>query len=242
MSLSTKKPQPPATGKPAAAPSKGQRKQSVGTQALEPAATPMPADGVASTSALMLKAFSSSAGSSTAAAAATPPAYYVAPEVMRLALQFARRTVLGSTERAVQMLATFRFLVDRVYHAPSNVAINRHLDAWLRPQIAYLVAARPLSVSMGHAIRFLKLKISQLPPDVTEDAAKRTVVAALDAFVRERFSVPRDLIIATGVQKIKPGDVILTYSRYCIHTHGSVDRRWWRLSYWRRTLARSAFA
>jgi translation initiation factor eIF-2B subunit delta len=150
---------------------------------------------------------------------------------MRLALQFGRRRILGSTERCQAMLRTFRRVIEQDYHAPPSshpshgqpsqpshaihhsLAINRHMDQWLRPQIAYLVQARPLSVSMGHAIRALKLRISQLAPDVSEEDAKRAVIDAIDAFQRERFTVPRDLIVHFGVQKVKPQDVIVTFAR-----------------------------
>lgn len=38
----------------------------------------------------------------------------------------------------------------------------------LSPQISYLVSARPMSVSMGNAIRYLKFEISVLGIDLPE--------------------------------------------------------------------------
>jgi translation initiation factor eIF-2B subunit delta len=137
---------------------------------------------------------------------------YIHPKILRLALRFGRRHLLGSTDRCLEMLRTFRMVIED-YQAPMNVVIGRHLDAWIRPQIAYLVAARQLAVPMGHAIRFLKLKISELSPDVNEEEAKKILIEAIDSFVRNRFILPKDYIVATGLQKIKPNDVIITFAR-----------------------------
>lgn len=134
------------------------------------------------------------------------------PEILRLALRFGRKQLLGSTDRCLAMLSAFR-LVIQSYHAPANVVISRHLDAWFRPQIAYLVSARQLAVPMGHAIRFLKLKISQLSPECTEEEAKSSLVEAIDGFVKDRYQSPRNYIVETGLKKIKPNDVIITFAR-----------------------------
>lgn len=62
---------------------------------------------------------------------------------------------------------------------PVNNILSRHLDSYLKPHINYLVTCRPLAVSMGNAIRYLKCAIADLPPDVPEDDAK----AALDEMI-----------------------------------------------------------
>lgn len=135
------------------------------------------------------------------------------PEILRLALRFGRKQLLGSTDRCLEMLRAFR-LVIQGYHAPANIVISRHLDTWFRPQIAYLVSARQLAVPMGHAIRFLKLKISQLSPECTEEEAKSSLLESIDGFVRDRYISPRNYIVETGLKKIKPNDVIITFARY----------------------------
>lgn len=101
----------------------------------------------------------------------------------------------------------------RDYQAPSDQAISRHLEAHLRPLIAFLVQARPLAISMGHAIRHLKLKISTLPPDTTDSEARDFMIAVIDNYLRNRIDLSDQLIAQHGCTKIlDEGDVILTFA------------------------------
>ena len=54
------------------------------------------------------------------------------------------------------------------YTTPSHSTISRHLMTHLSPQITHLVSARPMSVTMGNAIRELKLEISGIDIDMIE--------------------------------------------------------------------------
>lgn len=54
------------------------------------------------------------------------------------------------------------------YVTPPNTTLSRHLMTYLSPQISHLVAARPMSVTMGNAIRELKLDISGSDIDLPE--------------------------------------------------------------------------
>lgn len=54
------------------------------------------------------------------------------------------------------------------YVTPPNHTLSRHLMTYLSPQINHLVAARPMSVTMGNAIRQLKLDISGTDFDLPE--------------------------------------------------------------------------
>ncbi len=54
------------------------------------------------------------------------------------------------------------------YVTPQNTTLSRHLMTHLSPQISHLVAARPMSVTMGNAIRQLKLEISGSDLDLPE--------------------------------------------------------------------------
>ena len=122
--------------------------------------------------------------------------------------------------------------VFRDYTAPADQAISRHLEAHLRPLIAFLVQARPLAISMGHAIRHLKLKISTLPPDTSDSEARDFMIAVIDNYIRNRIELSDQLIAQHGCVKIVPeGDVILTFghsgvvAKTLIHAHSEAKKR-----------------
>jgi translation initiation factor eIF-2B subunit delta len=56
----------------------------------------------------------------------------------------------------------------------------------LSPQITHLVSARPMSVTMGNAIRELKVKISNIDIDMVEQDV-RTLFAR---FLFNKFNLP----------------------------------------------------
>ena len=66
---------------------------------------------------------------------------------------------------------------------------------------------------MGNAIRWLKLEISKVDIDTAEAEAKRQLCDGIDNFVRERITVADQVIAASAGEKIKDGDVILTYAK-----------------------------
>lgn len=142
------------------------------------------------------------------------------PSVMQVAIEMAQGRCWGSTERCVAMLQCFKQLIQTSYHSSPDQAIARHLDAFLRPQINYLVAARPLSVSMSHAIRHLKLIISQLPPEISEEDAKAQVCKSIDTFLRNRIELAGRLIVEAALTKFSSSDqeTILTFGRSSLVT------------------------
>jgi translation initiation factor eIF-2B subunit delta len=80
----------------------------------------------------------------------------VHPAVLALGLQYSSYIVCGSTARMVAMLLAFKAVIDS-YHTPVGTSLARHLtNHHLSPQIDYLRSCRPLSISMGNAIRWLK--------------------------------------------------------------------------------------
>ena len=63
-------------------------------------------------------------------------------------------------------LITIQVIQD--YTTPQNNTLSRHLMTHLSAQISHLVAARPMSVTMGNAIRQLKVEISGVDIDQPE--------------------------------------------------------------------------
>lgn len=80
----------------------------------------------------------------------------VHPTVLALGLQYSSYVICGSTARMVAMLLAFKAVIVS-YQTPPGTSLARHLtNHHLSPQIEYLKSCRPLSISMGNAIRWLK--------------------------------------------------------------------------------------
>lgn len=134
------------------------------------------------------------------------------PSIIRLGLLYSDYKVIGASARCREMLLAFKDVI-RDYQLPSEQVISRHLEGHLRPFIAFLIQARPLAVSMGQAIRYLKLKISTISPDMHESDAKRQLYDCIDSFIQNRIDLADQLIVQHGLTKIFDGDVILTFAR-----------------------------
>ncbi|TKA57507.1 hypothetical protein B0A53_00738 [Rhodotorula sp. CCFEE 5036] len=135
------------------------------------------------------------------------------PSILRLALQYSEFKVVGANARCIAMLEAFKDIITS-YTPPPQTSLTRHLPTThLNPQIAHLIRARPLSVSMGTAIRFLKYEISLIEMEMDLDEAKQILLTKIDSFIRDRILLAGRVIEQHAIEKIKDGDVILTYAR-----------------------------
>ncbi|OJT10537.1 hypothetical protein TRAPUB_12975 [Trametes pubescens] len=134
------------------------------------------------------------------------------PAIARLALQFSTFKITGANARCIATLTAFKTIIQD-YVTPPNHTLSRHLMTYLSPQINHLVAARPMSVTMGNAIRQLKLDISGTDFDLPEQDAKDALCRQIDTYIHERIIIADQVIQETAGNKIKDGDVILTYAR-----------------------------
>ncbi|KAH8830658.1 eukaryotic translation initiation factor 2B delta subunit [Flagelloscypha sp. PMI_526] len=134
------------------------------------------------------------------------------PAVTQLALQFSRFRICGANARCIATLSAFKTVIQD-YSTPSNTTLSRHLMTHLSPQITHLVSARPMSVTMGNAIRQLKLDISGSDIDLPEQDAKDALCQKIDDYIRDRIIMADEVIQESATSKIKDGDVILTYAR-----------------------------
>lgn len=75
---------------------------------------------------------------------------------------------------------------------------------------------RPLSISMGNAIRFLKTRIAKVPVALPEAEAKTSLVAQIDTFVQDKIFFADKEIVKHAVTKIRDGDVLLTHGCSCV--------------------------
>ncbi|KAG6335047.1 hypothetical protein ID866_4049 [Astraeus odoratus] len=136
----------------------------------------------------------------------------VHPAIIRLGLQYSNFKITGANARCVAMLTAFKTVIQD-YVTPPNTTLSRHLMTHLSSQITHLVSARPLSVTMGNAIRQLKLEISGSDIDLPEQDAKNALCIKIDNYIRDRIDIADQVIQETAGNKIKDGDVILTYAR-----------------------------
>ncbi|KAL6233368.1 hypothetical protein BDW75DRAFT_232032 [Aspergillus navahoensis] len=135
----------------------------------------------------------------------------VHPAVLALGLQMRDYVVCGSSARCVATLLAFKRVIE-AYTTPKGTSLARHLTTHLSHQITYLSTCRPLSISQGNAIRALKLAISSIDPSVPETQAKTTLCDFIDSFIREKITVADQVIAGSAAQKIKDGDVVVTFA------------------------------
>ncbi|KAF4629845.1 hypothetical protein G7Y89_g8296 [Cudoniella acicularis] len=140
----------------------------------------------------------------------------VHPAVLALGLQMSNYTICGSCARLVATLQAFKRVIES-YTTPPGNSLTRHLTSHvLSPQIEYLASCRPLSISMGNAIRWLKLEISKVDINTPDTTAKADLCEAIDVFIRERVTFADQVIASSAAERIKDGDVILTYAKSSI--------------------------
>lgn len=136
----------------------------------------------------------------------------VHPAILALGLQYSSYVVCGSTARMVAMLLAFKAVIES-YQTPPGTSLARHLTSHhLSPQIDYLSSCRPLSISMGNAIRWLKDIIIKIDPSTPEAEAKNDLVSEIDDFIRDRVTMADKLIMDNAERNFEQGDVILTYA------------------------------
>ncbi|KIY45856.1 IF-2B-domain-containing protein [Fistulina hepatica ATCC 64428] len=134
------------------------------------------------------------------------------PVVVRLGLQFSEFIICGANARCIATLAAFKSVIQS-YRTPPNTTLSRHLTTHLSTQISHLVSARPMSVTMGNAIRQLKLEISGSDIDIPEQDAKDELCLKIDNYIRDRIIMADEVIQELAGKKIKDGDTILVYAR-----------------------------
>jgi len=137
------------------------------------------------------------------------------PSIVKLGLMYAEGTISGSNARCVAMLNAFKqFITD--YQHPSEEVFHLNLYNKIKPCIRFLIDCRPQSISMGNALRWLKMCIWKLPkkrPNITAEQAKQYLIEEIDTFIQERIVFADSVIAQHGVGRITDGDVILTYAK-----------------------------
>ncbi|XP_060192399.1 probable translation initiation factor eIF-2B subunit delta [Lycium barbarum] len=134
----------------------------------------------------------------------------VHPAVFKVGLRYLAGDISGGNARCIAMLQAFQESI-KDYSTPPEKALIRDLTAKVNCYVSYLIECRPLSISMGNAIRFLKTRIAKLPLTLSESEAKTTLVTDIDRFISEKIILADKVIVKHAVTKIRDGDVLLTY-------------------------------
>uniref|UniRef100_A0A5B6YW72 Translation initiation factor eIF2B subunit delta n=1 Tax=Davidia involucrata TaxID=16924 RepID=A0A5B6YW72_DAVIN len=132
------------------------------------------------------------------------------PAVYKVGLQYLAGDILESNARCIAMLQAFQEAI-KDYSTPPEKTLTRDLAAKINSFVSFLIECRPLSISMGNAIRFLKAHIAKLPVTLAESEAKASLCSDIDRFINEKIVVADKVIVRHAVTKIRDGDVLLTY-------------------------------
>uniref|UniRef100_A0A0E0MPN1 Translation initiation factor eIF2B subunit delta n=1 Tax=Oryza punctata TaxID=4537 RepID=A0A0E0MPN1_ORYPU len=133
------------------------------------------------------------------------------PSVYKVGLQYMSGVISGGNARCVAMLLAFREAI-KDYSTPSAKTLNRDLTAKISSYVSFLIECRPLSISMGNAIRFLKNRIAKLPLTLSESEAKASLQSDIDQFINEKIIVADRVIVSHAITKVRDDDVLLTYA------------------------------
>lgn len=89
----------------------------------------------------------------------------------------------------------------------------------LKPYISFLNQCRPLSASMGNAIKYIKKEISNIPSQCKEEEAKSKLLNCIECYIDERIKLAAKAIAKYSIEKISDGDVILVYGCSSLVNH-----------------------
>ncbi|KAK2999951.1 hypothetical protein RJ639_024470, partial [Escallonia herrerae] len=132
------------------------------------------------------------------------------PAVYKVGLRYIAGDIVGGNARCISMLQAFQEAI-KDCTTPPEKAFARDLTAKINAFVSFLIECRPLSISMGNAIRFLKARIAKLSLSLSESEAKASLGSDIDRFINEKIILADKVIVGHAVTKIREGDVLLTY-------------------------------
>ncbi|KAN0038095.1 hypothetical protein ACTA71_000267 [Dictyostelium dimigraforme] len=135
--------------------------------------------------------------------------YPIHPDIISLGLKYAEFKIAGSNARAIAMMTAFIQIFKDFVASPDKV-YSRELDMLLKRNIQFLVDCRPISISMGNSINYVKHKLS-LTNNMSHEGARDYLIKSINEFI-ERIQMADNAIVKHGCSKINDGDVILTYA------------------------------
>uniref|UniRef100_A0A1J3FNG0 Translation initiation factor eIF2B subunit delta n=1 Tax=Noccaea caerulescens TaxID=107243 RepID=A0A1J3FNG0_NOCCA len=135
--------------------------------------------------------------------------------VYKVGLQHLAGDISGDNARCIAMLQAFQEAI-KDYTTPPMKDLTMDLTAKINGYVSFLIECRPLSMSMGNAIRFLKNQIRKLPVELSESEAKASLCSDIGRFIVEKIITADKVIVKHAVTKIRDGEVVLTYGFSCV--------------------------
>ncbi|CAG4986386.1 unnamed protein product [Parnassius apollo] len=132
------------------------------------------------------------------------------PAVIKLGVQLACQVVTGSNARCIALLDALKKMV-RDYSLPAKTEFARGLESHLAASLEFLWAMRQPSASQTNAVKHFRRQLTQLPNNVDEFDAKKTLQEEIDRYIREQIDMAGEAISIAVRYKISNGDNILTY-------------------------------
>ncbi|KAJ1394701.1 NagB/RpiA transferase-like [Sesbania bispinosa] len=139
----------------------------------------------------------------------------VHPAVFKVGLRYLTGDIAGGNARCIAMLRAFQDAI-RDYCTPDDKVLVRDLTSKISSYVSFFSECRPLSMSMGNAIRFVKSRIVNLPLSLSESEAKAALSSDIDRFINEKIILADKVIVRHAFTKVKDGDVLLTYGLSCV--------------------------
>lgn len=139
-----------------------------------------------------------------------PPVPLVAA---KLGLQYADGSLRGGNARCIAMLQMFVQCIQD-FRTPPGREFAKEFSPALNNIINFLVACRPLSVSMGNAIKSIKscLEKMKLQPPPSEQQAKDQLVEKIQDYLEQKIRFADRMLVKHAIEKIQDGDTIMTYA------------------------------
>ncbi|KAL4630495.1 translation initiation factor eIF-2B subunit delta isoform X1, partial [Arapaima gigas] len=145
------------------------------------------------------------------------PSTVIHPSIVRLGLQYSQGIVAGSNARSIALLHAFKQVI-RDYSTPPNEELSRDLVNKLEPYISFLNQCRPLSASMGNAIKYIKKEISNIPSQCKEEEAITKLQTCIESYIM-KINLAAKAISKFAIEKISIDDVILVYGCSSLVNH-----------------------
>ncbi|KAL2340619.1 hypothetical protein Fmac_008559 [Flemingia macrophylla] len=137
------------------------------------------------------------------------------PSVLKVGLRYLAGDMSRTNAGCIEMLRAFQEAVVDYSTSPAKDLVQ-DLTAKISNYVSFLTECRPLSISIGNAIRFVKSRIAKLHLSRTEYEAKKTLCSDINQFINEKIILAGEVIVGHAAEKVRDGDVLLTFGSSCV--------------------------